>query len=76
MYGLLECHVMIERGGRISASTFLISAINGSKWSASRPGHFTLEGATCIHWIEILLCPRAGLDAVEQKKKILSLPEI
>jgi hypothetical protein len=44
MYGLRDCHVMKQHGGRIIASTFLISVLDGGEWSASRSGHFTLKG--------------------------------
>jgi hypothetical protein len=46
------------------------SALNGDKWSASRLGHFRDPGT---HWIGGWVDPRAGLDAVEKKKKLLLL---
>jgi hypothetical protein len=49
--------------------TFLISALAGSEWSASRPGSFT----SGTHWIGCYMDPRAGLDDVETRK-FLTLP--
>jgi hypothetical protein len=68
MYDLREYHVMKPNWGIIIASTFLISTLDGGEWSASRPGHFTLEEAACAHWIECWMSPRDGLDVVKQKK--------
>jgi hypothetical protein len=46
---------------------FLTSALDGSKWTASRPCSFTPEKiATGAHWIRGWVGPRAGLDAVEK----------
>jgi hypothetical protein len=42
---------------------FLISALAGGEWSASRPGRFTSEaGAPGTHWIGSWVDPRAGLN--------------
>jgi hypothetical protein len=47
----------------------LTSAIDGSEWSASRPGRFIpREGATGIHRIEGWVRLRAGLGTVSKKK--------
>jgi hypothetical protein len=53
---------------------FIISAIAGGEWSASRPDSFTpSERASGTHWIGGLVDPRASLDDVE-KRKLLTLP--
>jgi hypothetical protein len=41
---------------------FFTSALDGGKWSASRPGHFTPG----THWIEGRVGPRILLDNVEK----------
>jgi len=47
----------------------LISALDGSEWSASHPSCFTpRERAPGTHWIGGLGGPRAGLDAVVRGK--------
>jgi hypothetical protein len=49
--------------------SFTIFLGNRCSWSVSRPGRFTLwESAPGTHWIEGLVGPKAGLDAVEEKK--------
>jgi hypothetical protein len=46
---------------------FLISALVGGEWSASRPGRFTPgERAPGTHWIGGWVGPRAGLDDLEK----------
>jgi hypothetical protein len=54
---------------------FLISALAGGKWSASRPGRFTSrERVADTHRIGgFWVGPRAGPDDVE-KRKFLALP--
>jgi hypothetical protein len=53
---------------------FLTSALAGGEWSASCPGHFTPEEeAPGTHWIGGWVDPRAGLNAVENRK-FLTLP--
>jgi hypothetical protein len=48
------------------APPFLNVALNGSKWSASRPGHFTFEErAPSTRWIGGWVGLRAGLDNVK-----------
>jgi hypothetical protein len=59
-------------GGR--APPFLTSALDGGKWSASRPCSFTPEetvpGTHCIGgWMG----PRSDLDAVEKRKNLFPL---
>jgi hypothetical protein len=51
------------------APPFLISALDGGEWSASRPGCFTPgETAPGTHSIGEWADPRASLDAVEWRK--------
>jgi hypothetical protein len=51
------------------APSFLTSAVDGSKWSASRLGRFTTaERAPATHPIGDWVGPGAGLDAVEKRK--------
>jgi hypothetical protein len=57
----------------IKTHVFLISALVGGKWSASRPGRFTSTGAPSTHWVGGWMVPRAGLDDME-KRKFLTLP--
>jgi hypothetical protein len=52
---------------------FLIAALAGDEWSASRPGRFTPgERDPGTHWIGSWMDHRAGLDDV--KRKFLTLP--
>jgi hypothetical protein len=52
---------------------FLISALVGGEWSASRPGRFTPgEAALGTHLIGGWVHPKAGLDV--EKRKFLTLP--
>jgi hypothetical protein len=63
------CHEDIWKSGGIT-SQFLLSALEGGEWSASRPGSFTSEEiSTGTHWIGGWLDPRDGLDAEEKTKK-------
>jgi hypothetical protein len=56
-------------GVEVQLHAFLTSALQGGKWSASRPGRFTSrEIAAGIHWIGGWVGPRAGLDAVVNRK--------
>jgi hypothetical protein len=56
-------------GDEVKLQAFLISALDGREWLASRPSRFTLtERAPGTHWIEDLVGPRAGLDATEKRK--------
>jgi hypothetical protein len=58
----------------VSIQVFLTSALVGSEWSASYPGHFTAaERAHGTHWIGGRVGPRTGLVEV-MNRKILSLP--
>jgi hypothetical protein len=53
---------------------FLISALVGGEWSASRSGRFTpRERASDTHWIGGWVNPRADLNVLE-KRKFLTLP--
>jgi hypothetical protein len=53
---------------------FLISALAGGEWSASRLGRFTAgERASGTHLIRSWLDPRLDLDDVE-KREFLTLP--
>jgi hypothetical protein len=52
---------------------FLISALAGGEWSASRPGRFTSgEKDPGTHWIGDWVNPRASPDDLE-KRKFLNL---
>jgi hypothetical protein len=63
-YGAVDVYIHI----------FLISALAGGEWLASRPGRFTPgERAAGNHWIGGKVDPRAGLDDVE-RRKFLTLP--
>jgi hypothetical protein len=56
-------------GVEVYLHAFLYSALDGGKWSASHPGHFTpREGAPGIHWIGSRVGTRASLDAVVRRK--------
>jgi hypothetical protein len=57
------------------APRFLTLALDGCKWSVSRPGRFTFgEGTPSTRWKGGWVVPRAGLDAVARRKKITALP--
>jgi hypothetical protein len=61
-------------GVEVYIHVFLISALVGGEWAASRTGGFAPgERVPGIHWIEGWVGPRTGLDAVE-KREFLSLP--
>jgi hypothetical protein len=46
---------------------FLISALIGDEWSASRPGRFMpRERGPSTHWIGSLIDPRVGLEEMEK----------
>jgi hypothetical protein len=54
---------------RYGSTHSLTSALDGSEWSASRPGRFTPKGRIPgTHWIGGWVGPRAVLDAVVKKK--------
>jgi hypothetical protein len=54
---------------KYSSTHSLTSALDGSEWSASRPGRFTpRETAPGTHWIGGWVGPRAVLDAVVKRK--------
>jgi hypothetical protein len=54
MTGKGTVHYAMETYGvDVRIHVFLISALVGSEWSSSLPGHFTpKEKAPCTHWIE------------------------
>jgi hypothetical protein len=55
---------------------FLVSAIVGGEWSASRPVRFTpRERAPGTDWIGGWVGPRAGLDEMG-RRKMLHLPRL
>jgi hypothetical protein len=61
-------------GVDVKIHIFLISALAGGEWSASRPGRFTPgERALGTHWLGGWVDLRAGLDDVE-KRKFWTLP--
>jgi hypothetical protein len=54
---------------RYSSTHSLTSALDGGKWSDSRPGRFApREGAPGTHWIGRWVSPRAVLDTVVKRK--------
>jgi len=56
-------------GAEVWLPAFLTSALDGGELSASRPGRFTpKERAPGTHWIAGWVVPRAGLDAVVNRK--------
>jgi hypothetical protein len=58
--------------GDIALLILLTSALDGGKWSSSRPGRFTPGKAPGTHSVRGWVGPRAFLDAAV-KRKILSL---
>jgi hypothetical protein len=53
---------------KYSSTHSLTSLLDGGKWSASRPGHFTpRERAPGTHWIGGWVSPRAAVDRVSIK---------
>jgi hypothetical protein len=53
----------------VQIHVFLISALVGGEWSASRPFRFTpKEGAPGTIWIGGWVDPRTGLDDMEKRK--------
>jgi hypothetical protein len=55
-------------GADVQIHIFLISALAGGEWSASRPCRFTARTYRLGGWVD----PRVGLDDVE-KRKFLTL---
>jgi hypothetical protein len=56
-------------GVDVQIRIFLISALVGGEWSASRPGRSTpRERSPGTHWIGGWVNPRAGLDDVKMRK--------
>jgi hypothetical protein len=65
---------MLGSGG--IAPIFLTSALTGGEWSASCFFCFIPGEATAgTHWIEGWVGPRAGLNVIKERKKLL-LPAI
>jgi hypothetical protein len=66
---------MKAKGGvDVYIHVFLILALVGEEWSASRPGHSAIrEGAPSTHWTGGWVGPRTSLIDME-KRKILPLP--
>jgi hypothetical protein len=65
-----------HRGVEVLHHVFLASALDRGKWSASRPGRFTIgERLTGTHSIGGWLEPRAGLDAMAKEYNICSFRE-
>jgi hypothetical protein len=65
---VLICHEDICASGGI-APPFLISALDGGEWSASRPCRFTSEEtAPSTHRIASWVGPKVGPGAVEKRK--------
>jgi hypothetical protein len=58
----------MESGG--TAPQFLISGLDESEWSASRPGRFTPGKKPGIRVIGNWMGPRDGLEAVEKRKML------
>ena len=54
--------------------SFLLSAIEGSEWLASRPGSFIPGKESRYPFYSRLDGPRAGLDCFGEEKMLLSLP--
>jgi len=56
-------------GVEVYLHRFLTSALDGGKWSALRPGHFTPGvKAPGTHWIGGWVGARSGLDAVAKRR--------
>jgi hypothetical protein len=56
----------------VQLHAFLLPALEGGEWSASRPGRCVPgERTPSNHWIGVWVGTRAGLDAM-MKRKILS----
>jgi hypothetical protein len=61
----IKCHAMKTWGSERIAPSFLFLALDGSKWSASRFGRFTLgKRVPDTRWVG----SRTALDAVEYRK--------
>jgi hypothetical protein len=59
------------------APLFLTSTLDGGERSASRPGLFNPEEtASGTHWIGSWVGPRAGMEAVEERKVSFPCPEL
>ena len=59
-----------EHAMNVYLQSFLTSAIDGGRWSASRPGYFTpWEEIPNTHWVGGWLGFRFGLDAMQKRKQ-------
>jgi hypothetical protein len=68
---LIKHYAMKTWGCGGIAPPFLTSAVDGGEWSASHPCHLTAgERARGAHCTGGCLGPRAGLDAVENRKNL------
>jgi hypothetical protein len=57
-------------GVKLQHHSLLILALEEGEWSVSCPGRFTpVERVSSIHWVGGWVGPRAGLDAVEKRRK-------
>jgi hypothetical protein len=65
-----KCHARKMYGGvEIQLHAFLATELDGGKWTASRPGRFTLgERASGTHCVGGWAGPRPRLDAVASRK--------
>jgi len=54
--------------------TFLTSALDGGEWLASHHSYFTPSGRELphTHWIGDWVSPKAGLDAVAERKNLIT----
>jgi hypothetical protein len=65
---LAPCYKYVLGEWKYSSVHSLTSTLDGSEWSASRPGRFTpTERAHDTHWIGGWLEPRAILDAMVKR---------
>jgi hypothetical protein len=56
-------------GGSWEITPFSTSPLDGSAWSASRPGRFTFGWITLgAHWLGVWVWPRAGLNFCKNRK--------
>jgi hypothetical protein len=64
---MFYCALKTYGGVDSYTQVFLILALVGGEWSASRPGHFNpWERAPFTHWIGCWVGPRADLDDMEK----------
>jgi hypothetical protein len=64
-------------GVKVNLHAFLNLALDGSEWSASRPGRFIPgERVHDTHWIGGWVGPSAGLDTVVKRKITIPCREL